>query len=530
MALADNASTAAHKFANLPIARQIGLLLGIAASIAIAISVVLWSRAPDMLPLFTQLSARDSGDVVDVLQRYSIPFQLDAAHNSILVSQEDAPMARMKLAQEGLPRENNASFELMENSSAFGSSQLVENARYKQALEADLARTIAQFHAVKSARVHLALPRESAFVRDNHEPSASVFIDVYSGYELKKQTISSIINLVASSIPSLSANRVTVVDQDGQLLNEGAGQNMFTNTDRFFDYRQSLEHQYSQKIQDMLTPILGFGRVKAKVSADIDFTSFEETQENFNPNDPSIRSEQKTEEKHEGGSSASGVPGALSNKAPQSGSPSTSKGAEGSAEKPQDLKVQSTKNFELDKTISHTQKQPGTIKRLSVAVLVDNHQVYNEKTKKMESKALTPDEIKKITTLVSDAIGLNTKRGDSLNVINSDFFKPEPMEALPQEKIWQKAWFWSVLKQAGSAIVILLILFGLLKPLFKNLSGTSKAALAAAEEEMINQVPQGQLNLSNANDFDTQMTLLRQIVEKEPKRVAQVVKTWVDKG
>jgi flagellar M-ring protein FliF len=544
MALADNASTVAAKFASLTIPRQIGLLVGLAASIAIGLAVALWSRDPSYVPLYNQMNARDSAEVVTVLERYGIEFKIDQNNGNLLVPSESLQSARFKLAAEGLPRDTTGGDQLFAGSNAFNSSQFMENARYKQALESELARTISKFNEIKAARVHLAIPRESAFVRDNQAPSASVFIDVYSGVEIQKHTIAAIVNLVASSIPSLSASRVTVVDQDGQLLNEGAGQTLFSDTDRFLDYRQTLEQQYAQKIQDILMPILGYGRVKAKVSADIDFTSYEQTQEMFNPELPALRSEQSMEEKRNAATTgAGGVPGTLSN-LPQPNSAglgpktqvNTSSQTGGGQVDSRDTRTQSTKNFELDKTVSHTKNQPGTIKRLSVAVLVDNRAVMDPKTKKMVTKPLTTKEIDQIKLLVADAIGLNVKRGDSLNVLNSDFIKPEPIEKLPEESFWQKDIFWSILKQSAGALFILLVLFGVLRPMLKTLANNkdmpmpNEQGFASSPGGAGKSPPDAATSLKNATDYDSQINLLRQVVEEEPKRVAQVVKNWVDRG
>ena len=548
MALADNASMVAAKFTSLSIARQIGLLIGLAASIAIGLAVVLWSRDPNYVPLYMQMNARDTAEVVSALERNGIEFKIDNNNSTILVRSENLQRSRLKLAAERLPRDATGSEELFNNTNTFGTSQFMENARYKQALEAELARTISKFKDVKSARVHLAIPRESAFVRDMHQPSASVFLDVYSGLELKKQTIAAIVNLVASSIPNLSASRVTLVDQDGQLLNEGGGQTLFTETERFSDYRQNLEHQYSQKIQDILTPLLGYGRVRAKVSADLDFTRYEETQESFNPELPALRSVQTMEEKRNASSDAVGVPGTLSN-TPQPNPQLTTKNpntppnqpgqAPGQGQGQQDIsqssdvRSQSTKNFELDKTISHTTNQPGGIKRLTVAVLVDNPMTMDPKTKKEVKKPLTEKEINQIKLLVADAIGLNSQRGDSLNVINTDFVKPEPIAPIPDEQFWQKDIFWSIVKQVSGALFILAMVFGVLRPMLKSLATNKEEGLPYLEET---ELPQGELAydgalaIQDANDYESQLNLLRQVVDKEPKRVAQVVKTWVERG
>lgn len=544
MALADNASTAAAKFASLSIPRQVGLLVGLAASVAIGVGVVLWSRDTSYSPLYNQVNARDANDIVAALERSGIDFKIDKNHGTLMVPSDQLQSARLKLAAEGLPREHSGSEQMFAGSNTFNTSQFMENARYKQALEIELARTIGKFNEIKAARVHLAIPRESAFVRDSQTPSASVFVDVYSGVQLKKHTVAAIVNLVASSIPSLNASKVTVVDQDGQLLNEGGGQSAFSETERFHDYRQTLEQQYAQRIQDILTPILGYGRVRAKVSADIDFTSYEQTQELFNPELPSLRSEQKMEEQRNATAEASGIAGTLSN-TPQAngtlGAKNTPPANNAAANNPaqqntseqsqaKDYRTQSTKNFELDKTVSHTKNQPGTIKRLSVAVLVDNYSVLDPKTKKMEKKALSKEKIEQIKLLVADAIGLNAKRGDSLNVVNSDFVKPEPIEALPAEHFWQTEGFWSIIKQVGGALFILGLIFGVLRPMLKTLATTDEPQ-AALEHEPAAELPyDAKAALRDATDYESQLVLLRQVVEKEPKRVAQVVKSWVDRG
>ncbi|WP_367606577.1 flagellar basal-body MS-ring/collar protein FliF [Legionella sp. W05-934-2] len=539
MAVTNNIQNAADRIANLSFPRQLGLMLGLAASVAIGVGVVLWSRDPNYMPLYSQLDQRDAGDIMDTLHKEGIEFKIDSNTGQLLVPAAKVQSARLKLASEGLPRENQgAAYDFLSNSNSFNYSQFMESARYKLALEKELARTIGQFHDIKAARVHLAIPRESAFVRDAKEPSASVFVDTYSNRDLHKQTVSSIINLVASSIPSMSASRVTVVDQNGKLLSEGAGASLFTQTDRYLDYRQTIEQQYARKIEDILTPILGFGRVNAKVSADIDFTSHEQTQEIFNPDQAAIRSEQSMEEKTGSETDASGVPGSLSNSPPNAASlrPNQGKAEQGNVsnneqETSSSYRKQSTKNFEVDKTISHTRNSPGAIKRLSVAVLVDDRQVMDEKEKKMVKKPLTKEEIDQIKALVSDAIGIDLKRGDSLNVINSHFVQPEPIAPMPSESFWNKPMVWSIIKQVVGAIIVLILIFGLLRPLFRNLVTDEK------DRKRLGQYAGGRDGddedtkaLPTPVDYDGQIALLRQIVGKEPKRVAQVVKNWVEKG
>lgn len=538
MALANNASNALSRLASLPLYRQLGIMFGLAVSVAIGVAVVLWSREPTYIPVYPHINSRDAGSMMEVLQSNSIPFKLDQSQGLLTVPSDKVQEARLKLAQKGLPQENYSnSYDFLANSNAFNNSQFMENARYKLALEQELARTISQFHDIKAARVHLAIPRESAFIRDQREPSASVFLDVYSNYDIPKRTVASIVNLVASSVPNLKTGRVTVVDQNGKLFNEGAGHNPFSQTERLMDYRQTIEQQYAQKIQEILTPLLGFGRVQARVSADMDFTDHEQTQELYAPQKGAVRSEQVMEEKRKGSEEASGVPGALSNNPPAAAQavprkPENNKNNDVSNEEveegTEDYRKQSTRNYELDKTISHTRHQPGSIRRLSVAVLVDNKPVYDEATKKMEVKPLKPEEIEQIKLLVSDAIGLDPKRGDSLNIVNSHFVQPDPITPPPEPKFWQKDSFWSIVKQVLAAVFVLALVFGLLRPLFKSLAGNQaeKEKNKALEADM----EETKAMLPNPNDYEGQIALLRQIVNKEPKRVAQVVKNWVEKG
>lgn len=536
MAVADNFTQAAARMISLPLARQLGLMVGLAASVAMGFAVVLWSREPAYSLLFNHLSSKDTAEVVNILQNNKIPFKIENNQSMIMVPSKDIDEARLKLAAEGLPRSEGSDYDFYSSTGTFNSSQFMESARYKKSLENELARTISQFHDIKAARVHLALPRESAFIRDKREPTASVFVDAYPGIELKKHTIASIVNLVASSIPSLSPTKVTVVDKNGMLLNEGSGNSLFSMTERNAEYRQSIEQQYEDKIEEILTPLLGFGKVKAKVAADMDFTSFEQTQEMYNPQGAALRSESKLEEKQQAGEQARGVPGALANKPPQGqfkqNNQQNQQANAGENIESQNLRMQSTRNFELDKTISHTKKAPGSIKRLTVAILVDSQMVMDEKTKKMVSQPLSEEQTSKIKALIADTIGLNTKRGDSINVLSSSFAKPEPIPEPVKEKFWKSNWFWSIVKQSAGGLFVLILVFGLLRPLMKNMASENKKLEHPDEPETGHEqlTYKGQPVPEGADEYETQLNLLRQIVNQEPKRVAHVVKTWVEKG
>jgi flagellar M-ring protein FliF len=529
MALGANASHAAARFGSLPIVQQVGLLVGLAVSIALGIWVVQWSQEPLYRPLFANLNSSDAAEVVDILQQNGYAYKIDRDNGSIMIDSSDIHDARMKLAQEGLPRGNGRGYEIFSNSNSFNTSQFMENARYMHAIETELSRTITRFNAVKVARVHLAVPRQSAFVRKKRKPKASVFLSIYPGMSVSKQTIASIANLVASSVPNLSSSDVTVVDQNGQLLNEGSGNTMMSMTDKFYDYRREVEKSYAQKVQDILNPILGEGRVRAKVSADIDFTSSQQTREIYNPDLPALRAEQTMTESRDIGSQGGGVVGATANQPAQEGELQTTAQAGGTnnALGEKDIRRQSIRNFELDKTISHTEQRPGRIERITVAVLVDNKQFFNEQSGKMETKPLTDDEMNKIRLLVSDSIGLNIKRGDSLNVVNVAFNKPEPIEPLPELPIYEQSWFWMVVKQGLGGIFVLFLVFGILRPMFNSLANTNKKLVAAAQEALTQQQEKDDRPLDTP---EARLSAVKQFASNNPKGVAEVVKTWVDGG
>lgn len=529
MSMAENAQHAAGRFGNLPITQQLGLLFGLAASIAIGIWVVLWSREPVYRPLFNNLDSADSAQVADVLQKNGFQYKMNKNTGAIMINSAHIHDARMKLAADGIPKGSGNGYEMFSKAGSFNTSQFMENARYRHALETELSRTITNFNSVKMARVHLAIPRQSAFVSSKRKPKASVFVDVYAGQVIQKNSIASITNLVASSVANLTSSDVTVVDQNGQLLNEGSGTGVVSMTDKFFDYQRQLEHSYAMKIQDILEPILGVGRIKAKVSADIDFTSSEQTREVYNPDLPALRSEQVLSEKKALGQGAGGVVGATANRPAQSGTLQTQTASTASNEVEDigsDHRRQSIKNYELDKTISHTQQRPGRIERLTVAVLLDDKHNYDEKAGRVIAKPLTDDELKKINRLVADSIGLDLKRGDSLNVINVAFNTPEPLEPLPELAIYEQEWFIPVIKQVLGGLFVIFIVFGILKPAFKALAMADKRLVAftkqAAEEK--------KKDMAVLDSPEARIDAAKNFAESNPKGVAEVLKTWVDGG
>jgi flagellar M-ring protein FliF len=414
-----------------------------------------------------------------------------------------------------------------------------------------LARTISTLTNVETARVHLALPKQSVFVRKRKQPSASVVLKLFNGRSLEQQQVDAIVHLVAASIPELEAGKVTVVDHKGRLLSQPqADRNMKLSATQF-EYTQKVEAHYRDRVVELLAPILGADSIQAQVTADIDFTVTEQTQERYNPDQPALRSEQVNEQASRVGA-VQGVPGALTNQPPAAGvAPEEANGEEGTGPDgaPLNTTRQATRNFELDRVVSHTRQSPASIRRLSVAVVVDDV-VEPGPDGAMLRRERTPEEIERITALVREAVGFDVRRGDSVRVINSSFMVPEPPAALPELPIWEQAWVWDLAKQVGGALVVLLLIFGVLRPTLKRLTATPTgelpegAALAVAGGEAGGAaLPAGEaggegrpaaigadgkpIQLSGPAAYEDTMEAARKLVDNDPKRVAQLVKTWI---
>ncbi|MFO1435247.1 MAG: flagellar basal-body MS-ring/collar protein FliF [Gammaproteobacteria bacterium] len=411
--------------------RQVGVMIGIAAAVALGVAVVFYSRTPTYGMLYPNLSDRDLTQVMDALQAANIRYKVDSASGALMVPADQVYDARLKLAAAGLPKSNSAGFEMLEKDSPFGSSQAAELVRFQHALEEELARSIAKLSNVRSARVHLAIPKPSVFARDKKDPSASVLIDLYPGRSLEEGQVEAIAHMVAASVPNLQMSAVTVVDQQGRLLTSGDGPEQMQEAAHRFDYTRKLEDNYAKRIEDILLPLVGEGGVKAQVSADLDFTDTEQTSENYNPDAQTVRSEQTVEENRTG-SVDGGVPGALSNQPPAAGTaPEQANAAAANAtpgaaaatsasSSPQSNRKQSTRNFEVDRTISHSRTSIGSVRRLSVAVLVNNKASVDKKGK-VKMTPLTKEELDRMTALVKEAVGFDATRGDTVNVTNADF-------------------------------------------------------------------------------------------------------------
>jgi len=540
-------------FSSLNLFRQIGLMIALAASVAIGGVVVMWTQGDDYRPLFGRLDNVDAGSVVQVLEQNRIKYKLDTNTGAVLVAADDIHIARMKLAEVGLPNSSTPGFELMDKEQPLGTSQFVEGTRYQRSIEGELARTITSISSIRSARVHLALPKKTVFVRDASKPTASVFVEVFAGRTVEPAQVKAIMNLVASSVPDLKMADVTVVDQHGDLLSTGEDSQDLLLATKQHDYAKTVEESMMKRVGGILEPVVGNGRFRTQVSADIDFTAVEQAAETFNPELPAVRSEQKLTETRAGGEAAQGIPGALTNQPPgtaQAPEQATPQEGQAAAAKPAGSnREQSTRNYELDRTVSYTKHQQGTLKRLTVAVVVDDKVIKNADGTETR-QPWTANELERMAVLVRDAVGFSAVRGDSVNVLNAPFTAgiEENLADLPAVPWWEK-WIMPHIKSIAGVVIILALIFGLLLPVFKSLArnggslaeqeeARQLAALEAAGLGGMEGVSDETVTLSGGSalllggpeqGYEQQINAIKGLIADDPGRVAQVVKKWVNK-
>jgi len=530
------------------------ILVGIAAAVAVGLSVALWSRGTSYSLLYANLAADDQARIAQALDAAQIRYRLQPTSNGIEVATEHLAEARLKLAGQGLP-EGGGGFALLDKDPGFGVSQFVESARYQHALETELARTIANLRPIEGARVHIALPRQSAFVREQRAASASVFVQLKAGQRLEQQQVQAIINLVASSIPELDAHQVTVVDQQGRLLSQPPGHDEFSLREEQFDLVHRLEDDYRERIEALLAPLVGSGHVRAQVVAQLDMSVSEEAREQYRPDSQIVRSEQVSEQQSRDGAGAQGVPGALSNQPPPGGVaapappavPAAAKpagSAPGAAAPPAPASVapapesstrESTRNYEIDRTLAYTREPAGRLKRLTVAVLIDDpHEAAGQGGGKAQSAPLSSAQLEHITQLVKDAVGFDQARGDTVSVVNASFAAeaPVPEGPLQAPAIWERPLFHDLLRLVAGAVVLIVLVLAVLRPLMKNLlAALQRERLAAPAAAPAGSAALASPSAANAVvllDPAQQLTQARTLVHQDPKRVAQVVRGWVE--
>lgn len=540
-----------------PGAKQLVLLVGLAAAIAGGLSLFMWAQKPADQALFSGLPETETAAMADALTAEGIEHRIDPNTGALVVPADQLRTARLKLAGRGLPKSAATGFESMQGDQGFGVSQSIESARMQHALETELVRTITSIQAVKNARVHLATPKPSAFARAGGAASASVFVELHPGRNLTSQQVASIVHMVASSVADLQPGAVTVVDQTGRLLTDANTDASLGMGNSQFEQVKRIEDATRHRVEDILTPLMGAGRVKTQVVAALDFTVEEQTQEQYTPDPNAIRSEQTSEDMSRTGSlKAQGVPGATSNKPPEAGAsaPATLPTAPAdpaaatpaaSAELPSAQTKTSTRNYELNKTVSFKKPTPGRIERLSVAVLVDYLPKPDAKDPKAPPvpTALSAEELTRIEALVKQAMGFDEKRGDSVTVQNAPFVVAAA-EAIEPTPLIERPEVQSLTRLGLSALVLLVLMLAVVRPLLKNLftspmhqpmvmsGGLNALSGPPSSDEEIAQALSAKRQVaiaapSGPSAYEQKITLARETVKQDPKRVAQVMKTWI---
>ncbi len=527
--------------------RKILLAFGIAAVVAVMVAFWLWSQETKFKVLFSNYSDKDGGSIVTVLEQMNIPYKISDGGGAILVPAEQVHQVRLKLASMGLPKGGNVGFELLENQK-FGVSQFVEQVNFQRALVGELERSIQAISVIENARVHLAIPKAAIFVRDQEKPTASVLIRLHAGRTLDERQVSAIIHLVASSVPNLPISNVAIVDQNGNLLSDMTqkkGPNYVDPSQ--IKYIEDLQRNIVMRVESIITPMLGAKNIHAQASAEVDFSSQEQAEEIFKPNkNPDaavIRSLQSNESNLPAVSASGGVPGALSNQPPASGTAPISTeplgqvagvdskvapvGTSGNSQK------NSTTNYEVDKTVRHTQKYSGGIKRLTVAVVVNDRQ-ETDKEGKQTSRPLTDDEKKQINDLARQAMGFSEARGDSLSVVNTSF-APEKIEIIESIPVWKNTTYIELLKDGAKLLLGLVVLYMLYKRALKPMVAKLLAAPASAKLIGMDTEPGGDptgsdtvLAINHAQiAYQQDLDKARLLARDNPKLVAKVVTSWV---
>ena len=535
-------------FNRLHLLRQIGLMVALAASVALGVAVVLWAQEPNYQPVVGDLSAYNPQDVTTILESNGIDYKMDTRTGALLVPSDQVYNARLKLAAEGVTDQKTMGYELLDQDRGLGTSQFMETVSYRRGLEGELARTISSMRGVRGARVHLAIPERSVFVRDARDPTASVFLEAFAGRRPEQEQIAAIVNLVAGSIPMMNKDHVTVVDQNGNLLtgkeSRGDGERMQDQ----YEYTSRLEERMTRRVASLVAPIVGEGRYRAEVSADLDFSSVEQAEELFNPEQQAVRSERDLTEQRVAGFNG-GIPGALSNQPPANATvpeqaSATTGGVEGAVPaQPVNVRKESTRNYEMDRTVSYTRQELGRVRRITVALAVDDMKVINPDTGAVTYEAWPEPELQRLSMLVRDAVGYSASRGDSVTVMNTAFAPEEAFE-FETPGFWEQPWFWDLMKQVLAGLVILVLVLGLLRPTLKSLSGGGRRERGdesdsdgyggfdgAEGNDALRQAMSSQddLLLPGATDgYDRQLNALKGLIAEDPARVSQVMRQWVN--
>jgi flagellar M-ring protein FliF len=524
-------------------------MIVVALVILVGLAAILTMREPAMTQLFPRLAEEDKALVMQNLEAQGIKGKIDQSTGTILVPRNDYHRARIQLAAAGLPKSSAAGYDILTNM-PIGASRAVELVKLKQAQESELARSIMEIRDVEGARVHLAIPERSAFVRDQNPPSASVFLKLAQGRALSQGQVQSIAHLVSSSIPYLPVANVTIVDQTGALLTNPQRDNDLGLSAQQLEYKTRIEKMLRERIANLLTPIVGIGNFNSEVNADIDFTRTEQTNETYDPNMQAIRSQQETIQESSDGR-ARGVPGATSNQPPNTPALTATPPGGGTAQTADNSRARSSttvRNFEVSREVRSTRRAVGEIKRISLAVVVRSAMVADENGRMVE-KPLSDDERNRMTQLLQEAVGYVPDRGDKITLISSSFAEMQKLEG----RSWYDApWLEDAIKQIVIVLILGVVVLGALKPFLERLLDRSMATSMRAEDPIVGEgesieVREGETLedikarlkpkknaisaelLDTANTYDDKITLIRMLVGDDSARVTAVLKSLIQR-
>ena len=513
----------------LPPRQFLTLLITAAAAVAIIIGVWLWSSAPDYRVLYSNVSDRDGGAILAALGQMNVPYKLAEGGGAIMVPSQVVHETRLKLASQGLPKGGNVGFELVDNQ-RFGTTQFQEQVNYQRGLEGELAQSIEALSAVAAARVHLAIPKPSVFLRDSQQPTASVILNLRAGRVLDQSQINGVVHLVASSVPDLQPSNVSIIGEDGTLLSRRRDISDGLDPAQLA-YVKQIEQATNQRIVDIIEPIVGRDNVRVQVTADVDFNRVEAVAESYKPNEDAkaaaLRSSHTSESSTTGAAGAQGVPGALSNQPPAAGTAPidghTAGTAGAPAAVPTNVHKDATQSYEVDKTIQHTMTTVGSIKRMTAAIVVNQRRTVDA-AGKVTQTPLSPQELDQINSLAREAMGFSKDRGDSLNVVNAAFTEGELVKTA-EVPMWKQPDNINMVKDAARytlfAAVALYLFFGVLRPLFKQAS-----ARVQAMPSLAGPAAAAQLSAPGVNSAEA-LERARSVARQDPKVVASVVKSWM---
>lgn len=552
VAMEEQKSGFSASLGNVDILRQVTIVVALAICLAIAVFVIILANEPEYRFL-SKLPTKQLITTMDFLDANQVEYRQE--NNTISVPTDEYQNIKLLLAREGITDEPSQGEDILMKDMGFGVSQRLERERLKFSREKQLAKTVEQLQSINRAEVLLAIPRESVFARREKSPSATVVLTMQRGKILSEEEVDAVVDIIASAVQGLSPNKVTVTDQNGRLLNSGSQDSISSRSRKEFEIEQKREQEYMEKIDSILIPVVGLGNYTAQVDITMDFTNVEETQRRYNSDLPALRSEMNLETSNVGGTFG-GIPGALTNQPPMESDIPEEAAANEKQNIPSRKHVESTKNYELDEAISHTKQQAGVIRRVSVSVALDyvtgsiNQPVDNSTTTVTPTSVpRSAEETTSIRRLLQGSIGFDLDRGDVLEVVTIPFNRPE-FTVAAKLPMWQQPWFVKVLKLVLGAVVIIVLILAVVRPMLKRLiypdqtpddygdkSLDSHIDLGDETMDMLNSdfdagavgfAADGSLQLPDLHRDEDVLKAVRALVANEPELSSQVVKSWLN--